>query len=66
VDDFRFKKLEDYMEDGWPRGVMRPTIAGHCGKCGAPYCVDMTSVHHEKLPKFIPSCKCWNVGDTPR
>lgn len=34
-------------------------VAGHCGKCGAPYTC-------EQVPggtgvQYVPLCKCWNV-----
>lgn len=33
--------------------------AGHCGKCGAPYTQDFN--HMDTSPRFVASCKCWNV-----
>lgn len=36
-------------------------VAGHCGKCGAPYTQDLTVGSLGAQPKFTPSCKCWNV-----
>lgn len=39
--------------------------AGHCGKCGAPYTVDLVSATPQVgPPKFVPSCRCWNVGES--
>jgi hypothetical protein len=38
-----------------------PIAAGHCGKCGAPYTVDMLAGAIGP-PRFITSCKCWNVS----
>lgn len=43
----------------WWSVPMPSVAAGHCGKCGAPYTMDMTAGIGP--PKFIPSCKCWNL-----
>jgi hypothetical protein len=34
-------------------------VAGHCGKCGAPYTYDPPFGTTQS--KFTPSCKCWNT-----
>lgn len=34
-------------------------IAGHCGKCGAPYYTDMKLSDFPSPPK--PTCVCWNI-----
>lgn len=39
------------------------TVAGHCGKCGAPYYVP-TVWHGITPPPATPSCMCWNQGKT--
>jgi len=36
------------------------TIAGHCGKCGAPYYVP-TVWHGVTPPTPTPTCACWNL-----
>jgi len=39
------------------------SIAGHCGKCGAPYfCPVMW--HGIVPPTPTPMCACWNVPET--
>ena len=38
-----------------------PSIAGHCGKCGAPYTVDLVTSGFGP-PKFHLTCVCWNVS----
>ena len=42
---------------------MTNSIAGHCGKCGAPYTVP-TIWHGITPPPMTPSCRCWNSGET--
>jgi hypothetical protein len=38
-------------------------IAGHCGKCGAPY--SLPDVWHGiNPPTPTPSCVCWNLPRT--
>jgi hypothetical protein len=39
--------------------AQHPSVAGHCGKCGAPYTADLLA--GTGPPKFIPTCACWNV-----
>jgi len=39
---------------------MTTTIAGHCGKCGAPYTVP-SIWHGVTAPPKTPSCSCWNT-----
>ncbi len=38
-------------------------IAGHCGKCGAPYTTP-TIWHGITPPPMAPSCMCWNTPQT--
>ena len=38
-------------------------IAGHCGKCGAPYTAP--GIWHGIIPPpMTPSCACWNIPQT--
>lgn len=38
-------------------------IAGHCGKCGAPYTSPLVW-HGITPPPMTPTCACWNIGQT--
>lgn len=43
--------------------IMTTTIAGHCGKCGAPYY--LPSIWHGVIPPApTPTCACWNLPQT--
>lgn len=33
-------------------------VAGHCGKCGAPY--TFNPIAGSTAAEFEPSCRCWN------
>lgn len=37
------------------------TIAGHCGKCGAPYSIP-DSWSGTIAPPCEPTCACWNIS----
>jgi hypothetical protein len=39
--------------------------AGHCGYCGAPFTYPNGGIHWGVIPpKPIPTCDCWNTGET--
>lgn len=39
---------------------MSNQIAGHCGKCGAPYWIP-TIWYGTGKPPIEPTCNCWNT-----
>lgn len=52
---------KNYNSDGSP--ILPPAqhvIAGHCGKCGAPYFIYSGPWFGVQAPPPVPSCACWN------
>lgn len=37
-------------------------VAGHCGKCGAPYMQEAGPWWSITPPPIVPTCGCWNTG----
>jgi hypothetical protein len=35
-------------------------VAGHCGKCGAPYTYN--PIDGSTAAEYEPTCRCWNRG----
>jgi len=38
-------------------------VAGHCGKCGAPYMQEAGPWWSIMPPPIQSTCKCWNAGE---